>query len=348
MTRSAASDQEEVKVAESAETGPNGAKKILQIGKNELVWMYETLVKIRRFEERVGKEFAAGKIPGWVHLYIGEEAVAVGVCARLGDDDYLTSTHRGHGHCIAKGMDVKGMMAEVYGRQTGVCGGKGGSMHMADPAKGVLGAVPIVGGGVALALGPALTAKFNRTNQVAVAFFGDGAINQGAVLESLNLATVLQLPVIFVCENNLYAQSTPQSYALAVDSVADRGVAFGMPGVKVDGMDVFAVHEAAGEAVGRARQGEGPTLLEACTYRFRGHYEGDAQEYRTSEEMDYFRTERDPIEGFKRAVLEAGAISPEELEAIDAAVLNEIADAISYAEASPVPDSAATYSDVYG
>lgn len=332
----------------SAEVGPKSAEYILRLGKNRLMWMYETLVKIRRFEERVGKDFTAGKIPGWVHLYIGEEAVAVGVCAHLRDDDYLSSTHRGHGHCIAKGMDVKGMMAELYGRQTGVCGGKGGSMHVADPAKGVLGAIPIVGGGVALALGPALTGKYSQTDQVAVAFFGDGATNQGAVMESLNLAAVLKLPVIFVCENNLYAQSTPQSYALAVDCVADRGAAFGMPGVKVDGMDVFAVYEAAGEAVNRARQGEGPTLLEACTYRFRGHFEGDAQEYRTPEEVNYYRTERDPIEGFKRVVLEAGAMSPEELEAIDAAVLDVITDAVHYAEASPMPDPAATLADVYG
>jgi pyruvate dehydrogenase E1 component alpha subunit len=317
------------------------------MGKKKLIWMYEMLVRIRKFEESVARRFAAGDVPGFVHLYIGEEAVAVGVCAHLRQSDYVGSTHRGHGHCIAKGADVKGMMAELFGRKTGLCGGRGGSMHVADPSKGILGAVPIVGGGVPLALGPALTAKVKKTDQVSVAFFGDGAVNQGAVSESLNLASVWKLPVVFVCENNLYAQSTPSFYHLSIDSVAKRGACFGMPGQKVDGMDVFEVHEAAGEAIERARRGGGPSLIEAMTYRFKGHFEGDAAGYRSPEELRSYQEGQDPIERFRRTVLGVGAVTPEELDALDVAIRREIEEAVSYAESSPMPDPATLEMNVY-
>jgi TPP-dependent pyruvate/acetoin dehydrogenase alpha subunit len=319
---------------------------ITGIGKTRLAGIYESMQRIRVFEERVARLFAAGKVPGFVHLYVGEEAVAVGVCAHLRNDDYIGSTHRGHGHCLAKGADVERMMAELFGKSTGLCGGRGGSMHVADASKGILGAVPIVGGGVPLALGPGLTAKVKGTDQVSVAFFGDGAVNQGVVSESLNLASVWKLPVIFVCENNLYAQSTPSFYHLSIDSVADRGAAFGMPGVKVDGMDVFKVYEAAGEAIARARRGEGPTLVEACTYRFRAHFEGDPAAYRSAEELEYHKG-RDPIAAFRRDVLEAGILKRAELDVIDAAVRAEIDKAVSYAEASPMPDPAELEANVY-
>ena len=343
-TRSKEGREVTKKVASDAER----RGEIGQVSRERLLWMYETLIRIRRFEERLGKEFATGKVPGWVHLYAGEEAVAVGVCSHLRDDDYIATTHRGHGHCIAKGMDTASMMAEIYGKRTGSCGGKAGSMHMADFSKGILGAIPIVGGGVALSLGPALTAKFNHTQQVSVAFFGDGSVNQGAVMESLNLAVIFRLPVVFVCENNQYAQSTPQSYSLSVDSVADRGAGFGIPSVEVDGMDVFAVYKAAGEAVDRARRGQGPTLLEAHTYRYYGHFEGEAQKYRTREEVDRYRRERDPIDGFRRSVIGGGFVSADELDRIDASMLDEIDNAVRFAEASALPEQSTTYTDVYG
>src|SRR5437870_9605727 len=256
------------------------------LDKSRLLHMYEQMETIRVFEERAGKEFASGKIPGFVHLYAGEEAVAVGVCTHLSDDDFITSHHRGHGHCIAKGVDVQAMVAELLGREAGACRGKGGSMHIADVHKGMLGANGIVGGGFPLATGAGLTAKHNGRGQVAVCFFGDGASNQGTFHESLNLASIWKLPVIYVCENNQYAESLPVKRAIAIENIAVRASGYGMPGVRVDGRDVRAVHEAAGEAVARARSGKGPTLLVADSYRHEGHYYSDPRKYQSKVEIE--------------------------------------------------------------
>ena len=318
----------------------------MEISKDRLRWAYERMLTIRKFEDKVHELFAAGKLPGFVHLYAGEEAVAVGVCAALRDDDFITSTHRGHGHCIAKGVEVRGMMAELFGKATGVCKGKGGSMHIADVDKGMLGANGIVGGGPPLACGPALMAKVKKTSQVAACFFGDGASNQGTFHEALNLASIWKLPVLFVCENNGYAESTSTEYSMNVRNVADRATGYGMPGVVVDGMDFFAVYAMAEEAVKRARSGLGPTLLEAKTYRYYGHFEGDAMKYRTREEEQSYR-DRDPLETFKHKVKGEGLLAMAELDALEKKVQADIDEAIAFAEASPFPKPEACLEDVY-
>jgi len=282
------------------------------LDKSQLLHMYEQMKTIREFEERAGKEFASGKIPGFVHLYAGEEAVAVGVCAQLTDDDYITSHHRGHGHCIAKGVSLREMVAELLGRESGACRGKGGSMHIADVNKGMLGANGIVGGGFPLAAGAGLTAKYNGRGQVAVCFFGDGAANQGTFHEGLNLAGIWKLPVVFVAENNGYAESTPVTYHMSCRDIADRAAGYNMPGVAVDGLDVFAVYEAAGEAIARARRGEGPSLVECKTYRYHGHFEGDTITYRTREEEESYHA-RDAIQSLRRAIVERGIAGAEEM-----------------------------------
>lgn len=317
-----------------------------EISKEKLLWIYERMRLIRAFEDRVADLFAAGKLPGFVHLYAGEEAIAVGVCAHLTDRDYITSTHRGHGHCIAKGVDINAMMAELYGKATGACKGKGGSMHIADVDKGMLGANGIVGGGGPLACGSGLTAKVLGTDQVTVCFYGDGAAEQGTMHESMNLASIWKLPVIFVCENNLYAESTPWTYHGATKSFADRATAYNMPGVLVDGTDVFAVYEAAGEAVARARRGDGPTLIEARAFRYYGHFQGDAMTYRTEEEVANYRA-HDPIAQFRKRVLERGLVSEDELAEIDARVARTIDEAVRYAEDSPYPAPEECLTDVY-
>lgn len=317
-----------------------------EISQEKLLWIYERMRLIRAFEDRVADLFAAGKLPGFVHLYAGEEAIAVGVCAHLTDRDYITSTHRGHGHCIAKGVDINAMMAELYGKASGACKGKGGSMHIADVDKGMLGANGIVGGGGPLACGSGLTAKVLGTDQVTVCFYGDGAAEQGTMHESMNLASIWKLPVIFVCENNLYAESTPWTYHGATKSFADRATAYNMPGVLVDGTDVFAVYEAAGEAVARARRGDGPTLIEARAFRYYGHFQGDATTYRTEEEVASYRA-RDPIAQFRKRVLERGLVSEDELAEIDARVTQTIDEAVRYAEESPYPAPEECLTDVY-
>lgn len=316
------------------------------LDKPHLLRMYEQMQTIRIFEERASREFAAGKIPGFVHLYIGEEAVAVGVCAHLTDDDFITSHHRGHGHCIAKGVDVRAMVAELLGREAGACRGKGGSMHIADVHKGMLGANGIVGGGFPLAAGAGLTAKINGKGQVAVCFFGDGAANQGTFHEGLNLAGIWKLPVVFVAENNGYAESTPVTYHMSCRDIADRAASYGMPGVTIDGLDIFAVHEAAGEAIARARRGEGPSLIECKTYRYRGHFEGDTVTYRTKEELESYRA-RDAIQALHRTLLQRGIATAEELGAIDKQVQERIDDAWQFAEAAPLPAPEETLTDVY-
>jgi acetoin:2,6-dichlorophenolindophenol oxidoreductase subunit alpha len=311
-----------------------------------LLRMYEQMVTIRQFEERAGKEFAAGKMPGFVHLYAGEEAVAVGVCAHLTDDDYITSHHRGHGHCIAKGVDIRAMVAELLGREAGACRGKGGSMHIADVHKGMLGANGIVGGGFPLATGAGLTAQYHKRNQVAVCFFGDGAANQGTFHESLNLASIWKLPVVYVAENNGYAEATPVSYHMSVRDIAQRAVSYGMPGVTVDGLNVLAVYEAAGEAIARARRSEGPSLIECKTYRYFGHFEGDTITYRTKEEVTSYRT-RDPIQALRRNLVDRGIATEEEVLVIEKNVAGLIDDAWRFAEAASYPAPEEALTDVY-
>jgi len=319
----------------------------MEISKDKLLWIYERMQLIRIFEDRVKVEFGKGKIPGFVHLYAGEEAVAVGICAHLTDADYMTSTHRGHGHCVAKGVDPRGMMAELFGKATGTCKGKGGSMHIADMDKGMLGANGIVGGGPPLACGSGLTAKLNKTDQVTICFFGDGASEQGTLHESLNLASIWKLPIVFVAENNGYAESTPLQYHCSVENIADRASGYNMPGVTIDGNDVFAVYEAADQAVARARAGQGPTLLECKTYRFNGHFEGDAQTYKIATDQEKFQKEHDPIKLFQETVLRRGLITEAELKAIDKRVEEQIAAAVKFAEESPFPDVQETFTDVY-
>ena len=318
----------------------------MQLSREQLLTAYRQMRTIRAFEERVHDEFAAGAIPGFVHLYAGEEASAVGVCLNLDDKDYVASTHRGHGHCIAKGCDVKAMMQEIYGRRGGLCGGKGGSMHIADLSKGMLGANGIVGGGPPLICGAALTAKTLKTGGVAVAFVGDGGSNQGTTLESYNLAGVWELPVIFVVEDNGYAETTASAWAVAGSQVK-RAEAFGMPGHEVDGHDLFAVHEAAREAVERARAGHGPSLIHVRLNRYYGHFEGDAMTYRAPGEVEKLRAERDCLTLFRARVGEAGLLEADQLDAIDAEVSELIDEAVAEAAAAPPPGPEDLVSDVY-
>jgi len=308
---------------------------------------YRTMRTIRAFEQTLNELSLAGRVPGFLHLCAGEEAVAAGVCAHLGPADAVASTHRGHGHAIAKGVDLDAMMAELFGRRDGICHGKGGSMHVADTEKGMLGANGIVGGGIPLAVGAALSAKVLRTGGVAVAFFGDGAANQGLFHESLNLAAVLALPVVFVLENNGYGEATPVEYHARVRDLAVRAAGYGMPGAVVDGMDFFAVHAAAGEAILRARRGEGPTLLECKTYRYFGHYVGDPLTYRPKDEAERMRAERDPLDLFERRVVAEGWLATGDLRRVDDEVAAAVAAAVRHAEASPPPDPADLMRDVY-
>jgi TPP-dependent pyruvate/acetoin dehydrogenase alpha subunit len=327
-------------------TGTLPTQATQELGPDALLQAYRTMRTIREFEERVHEEFASGDIPGFVHLYAGEEASATGVCSHLDDRDAIASTHRGHGHCIAKGVDVLGMMAEIYGRVSGSCKGKGGSMHIADLSKGMLGANGIVGGGPPLICGRALASKQLGTGGVAVAFFGDGASNQGTTLESLNLATVWNLPAIFVAENNGYAEATSSSWSVATDDIADRAAAFGMPGVIVDGFDFFAVYEAAGEAVARAREGGGPTLIEVKFTRYFGHFEGDQQLYR-GDEVAQAREKLDCLKRFRARVTESGELTGEQLDAVDAEVATLIDRSVDEAKAAPKPGPEDLLTDVY-
>ncbi|HHQ2801736.1 TPA: thiamine pyrophosphate-dependent dehydrogenase E1 component subunit alpha [Pseudomonas aeruginosa] len=314
---------------------------------DQLLHAYRVMRTIRAFEERLHVEFATGEIPGFVHLYAGEEASAAGVMAHLRDDDCIASTHRGHGHCIAKGVDVHGMMAEIYGKKTGVCQGKGGSMHIADLEKGMLGANGIVGAGAPLAAGAALAAKLKGSDAVAVAFFGDGGSNEGAVFEAMNLAAVWNLPCLFVAENNGYAEATAANWSVACDHIADRAAGFGMPGVTVDGFDFFAVHEAAGAAIERARAGEGPSLIEVKLTRYYGHFEGDAQTYRDPDEVKHYRETRDCLKQFRERTCHAGLLSASDLDAIDAEVEARIEDAVQRAKNDPKPEPDDLLRDVY-
>ena len=319
----------------------------MQLGKDELLKAYRTMKTIREFEERIHIEFATGEIPGFVHLYAGEEAIAVGVCMHLSDDDKIASTHRGHGHCLAKGCDAHGMMAEIYGRKNGLCGGKGGSMHIADLEKGMMGANGIVGGGAPLVCGAGLAAKKLGTSNVSIGFIGDGGSNQGTLLESLNLASIWKLPCIFVIENNGYAEATSCKYSVACQDIADRANGFNMPGVTVDGHDFFAVYEAAGEAIRRAREGGGPTLIECKVNRYFGHFEGDAQTYRQPDEVKKIRESRDCLTNLAKKLTAAGLVDPTELKKIDQESAALIEDAVTQAKKAPKPVTADLLTDVY-
>jgi acetoin:2,6-dichlorophenolindophenol oxidoreductase subunit alpha len=319
----------------------------VQLNRDELLKAYRAMATIRRFEERVQEEFSKGGIPGFVHLYAGEEAAAVGVCSHLGDGDYIASTHRGHGHAIAKGCDPLAMMQELFARGSGLCGGKGGSMHIADLDRGMLGANGIVGGGPPLVVGAALSAKTLGRSTVAVSFTGDGGSNQGTTFEAMNMAVVLRLPAIFVFENNQYGEGTGVGYAVGSRDIAGRAGGFGLPAIRVSGDDFFAVHEAAGEAVARARAGDGPSAIEVDTCRFYGHHSGDAQLYRGKDEVRRLRAERDCLEHFRRRVGEAALLDTAALDAVDSEVAALIERAVATARAAAPPEEGDLLTDVY-
>ena len=314
--------------------------------KEQLLWMYETMVTIRRFEEQSKREADAGKLRG-MHSAIGQEAVPTGVCAHLTDKDYILGTHRSHHHCIAKGVDLNKMMAELLGKATGTNKGKGGTMHIADISKGMLGANGVVGSNIPVATGAALSAQLQGTDSVSVVFFGDGASSQGSLHEAMNLASIWKLPTVFLCENNRYAESTPFEYAVAGGSIANRAAGYDMPGVLVDGQNVLEVYEVSGEAVKRARAGEGPTLIEAQTYRYMGHFGADNPlGYRTEEEEEYYKS-RDCIDHLKGYLLENEVASNADIEKMDDTALKSVASAIKFADESPFPDPEELYTDVY-
>ena len=318
----------------------------LDLPKQKLAEMLRKMVEIRFFEEKVFELYGQNLVPGTIHLYAGEEAVAVGVCSVLEKTDYLTSTHRGHGHCIAKGADLSRTMAEILGKQTGYCKGKGGSMHIADFAIGMLGATAVVGAGLPIAVGAGLSAKLRGTKQVVACFFGEGASNQGTFHESLNIASVWGLPVVFVCENNLYAMGTRQSRVMNIKNIADRASAYGFPGMMVDGNDVVAVYEASAIAVERARRCEGPTLIECKTYRRRGHSRVDPAKYRPKDEVQEWLG-KDPIKLFKERLIQGNIFSESEIVSVEKEVETRIEEAVRFALDSPFPMPTEALQDVY-
>ena len=319
----------------------------MTMSSDTLTAAYRGMCTIRAFEERVHKEFASGQIPGFVHLYAGEEASAVGVCMHLDAEDHIASTHRGHGHAIAKGCDVDGMMKEIFGRQGGLCKGKGGSMHIADIGKGMLGANGIVGGGPPLVCGAALAARVRKTTAVAVAFFGDGAFNQGTTLESMNFAAVYKLPVLFVLEDNGYAESTASSWSIGGHHPVRRAEGFGIPGVQVDGYDFFAVHHAAGEAIARLRTGGGPEFMHVRFTRYFGHFEGDQMTYRPSGEVQQARETLDCLKRMRARMVAGGWVGADVPDRIEAEVAAVIESAVKAARAAPPPDPVEVLTDVY-
>ena len=317
----------------------------------QLVELMEKMLVIREFETTVQKHFAEGEIPGFVHLYLGEEAVGVGACSALGKEDYITSTHRGHGHLLARGGDIKKMMAEIFGKATGYNKGKGGSMHIADVSLGILGANGIVGAGLPIAAGAGITSQVLDENSVTICFFGDGASNRGTFHEAINMASVWNLPVVFVCENNMYAISMPQYRADGrkgqnIKDVSDRAVAYGISGVTVDGNDVMAVREAVVEAVKKARSGGGPSLVECKTYRHRGHFEGDPTVYRSDEELEQWK-KKDPIDRFKKVLEDQEILDDEGFNELRDKVKGQIDEALQFAQDSPEPDPSEVTTDVY-
>jgi len=320
----------------------------MELSTEVLMDMHRRMVRIRLFEEAAGKLAEAAKLPGFLHLYVGQEAVASGVCAALTDDDQITSTHRGHGHLVAKGGQFNEMMAELMAKSTGYCKGKGGSMHISNLDVGMLGANGIVGAGAPIAVGAGFANKYKDNGNVAVAFFGDGSTNIGAFHEAANMACALKLPVVFICENNEYGEFTAREKTMAITDIVDRAAGYGMPGVIVDGMDVVAIHEAASEAVARARRGEGPSLVEAKTYRFFNHHgvQNLGLKYRTDDEVAEWR-ERDPIFSFEARLIEHGTASRDDIEAVWAELRSDIETAIQFAEDSPVPTPDQLLVDVY-
>lgn len=310
--------------------------------------LHRRMVRIRLFEEAAGRLAEANRLPGFLHLYVGEEAVASGVCGALNDDDHITSTHRGHGHLVAKGGDFNRMMAELMGKATGYCKGKGGSMHISDTSLGMLGANGIVGAGSPIAVGAAFANRYRGRGQVAVAFFGDGSTNIGAFHEAANMACALHLPIVFACENNEYGEFTPRHKTMAITDIVDRAAGYGMPGVIVDGMDVIAVHEAAIEAVERARQGGGPSLIEAKTYRYYNHHgiQNLGLKYRPDEEVATWK-QRDPIFTFEDRMIENGVATREKVDEIWAELRQDIETAIQFADDSPYPTPDQIMVDVY-
>ncbi len=318
----------------------------MNISKEKLIQMYITMYTIRQFENNTWTLYTKGIMKGLCHLYIGEEAVATGACMALNRDDYITSTHRGHGHVIAKGADLNKMIAELLGKGTGYCKGKGGSMHIADVSLGVLGANGIVGGGFGIATGAGLSIKMRGTKQVCVCFFGDGAAQQGLFHESLNLASIWKLPVIYLCENNLYALSNPHKKNHHIENIADSASSYGIPGLIVDGMDVIDVYNKVSEAVQRAREGNGPILVEAKTYRYKGHFVGDPVEYIPKEEYDTW-IKKCPIKQYKQKLLFKNIVSKEELHKIEQKIVNKINKATEYARSCPLPKPVQLFEDVY-
>ncbi|MFD2131940.1 thiamine pyrophosphate-dependent dehydrogenase E1 component subunit alpha [Pseudogracilibacillus auburnensis] len=318
----------------------------VEFSHDKLKELYKTMWDIRFFEEKVDEFFAKGMIHGTTHLCVGQEASAVGSCAVLQEEDKITSTHRGHGHCIAKGAEVDRMMAELFGRTTGYCKGKGGSMHIADVDKGNLGANGIVGGGIPLAVGSALTSYMKKLNYVTVCYFGDGATNEGSFHEALNLAAVWNLPVVFICENNQYGMSGPVKDMVKIENISERAKSYGFPGVTIDGNDMIEVMNATNEAVERARSDQGPTLIEMKTYRWKGHSKSDARLYRTREEENEWK-EKDPIKRFKDVLIEANVFSEEDAEAIKQAAKQDIENSVTFAQNSPMPTEDDLLTDVY-
>lgn len=317
-----------------------------ELNKDALMWMYETMVTIRRFEEQARREADAGKLRG-MHSSIGQEAVPTGLCAHLRDDDFVLGTHRSHHHCIAKGVDINEMMAELLGKSTGTNKGKGGTMHIADIDKGMLGANGIVGSNIPVATGVALGAKVRGTDQVSVVFFGDGASSQGVLHESMNLASVWKLPVVFVCENNRYAEATPFEFTVAGGSISNRAAGYDMPGVTADGQNVLEMFEIGGEAVSRARAGEGPTLIEALTYRYQGHFGADDPlGYRSQEEEEYYKA-RDCLATHRKYLIDGGYATEGELSDTEEKAAAAVAEAAKFANDSPFPDASELMTDVY-
>ena len=319
----------------------------MSIAKETLLDAYRRMKTIREFEERCNAEIMNGQIPGFTHLYTGQEANAVGVCAHLDDSDTIISTHRGHGHCIAKGADVIGMMKELFGSSEGLCKGKGGSMHVADVEKGILGANGIVAGGPPISVGSALAAKIRDNGRVAVSFSGDGSVNQGTCFEAMNMAVVLKVPAIFVIENNYYSEHTSINYAVGCDDLKARTEAFGFPVFVADGSDFFAVYEAAGKAIEHARAGNGPAGVFAEQGRYHGHFVGDPQTYRGEGELDELREKYDPLKNFRASTAESGAVSAEELDAIDDEVMALIEQAVTEAKSAARPTPEQVTQDVY-
>jgi TPP-dependent pyruvate/acetoin dehydrogenase alpha subunit len=315
--------------------------------KAEKLDLYRKMLTVRAFEEKAGELFAQNLIPGFIHLSIGEEASSVGTCSVLRHDDYVASTHRGHGHLIAKGAEPKKMFAELFGKKTGYCKGKGGSMHIADFSLGILGANGVVGGGFPIIIGAGLSIKLRKTDQVGVVFFGDGAANRGTFHEAANMAAIWKLPVIFVCENNLYASTTPAAYSLAGGSIAGRASAYGIPGYVVNGNDILEVRKTVGVAVKKAREGSGPSIVENKTYRFRGHFEGDPQRYRTTNEIEDFKTKNDPIQLYKAALTKEGILTENRDTNLRDEVATLIEEAVRYAQDQPLPRPEEALEDLY-